>query len=95
MNAFEILIHAILNCLWIKSIDKELPIRWINNYFNIFITKIIVLSVKKTMTDFHFVIVGTVKCESREVALEMLKKIINKNEEIKDISELKIFGKTL
>ena len=47
------------------------------------------------MTDFHFVIVGTVKCESREVALEMLKKIINKNEEIKDISELKIFGKTL
>ena len=47
------------------------------------------------MTDFHFVIVGTVKCESREVALEMLKKIINKNEEIKDISELTIFGKTL
>ena len=43
------------------------------------------------MTDFHFVIVGTVKCESREVALEMLNKIINKNEEIKEISGLEFF----
>ena len=47
------------------------------------------------MTDFHFVIIGTVKSESKEVALEILKTIMNKNEEIKDISELKIFGKTL
>jgi hypothetical protein len=47
------------------------------------------------MTDFHFVIIGTVKCESKEVALEILKTIMNKNEEIKDISELNIFGKTL
>jgi len=45
--------------------------------------------------DFHFVIVGTVKGESKEGALEILKTIIKKNEEIKDISELHIFGKTL
>ena len=50
---------------------------------------------KQTMTDFHFVIVGTVKGESKEVALEILKTIMKKNEEIKDISELHIFGKTL
>jgi hypothetical protein len=44
--------------------------------------------------DFHFVIVGTVKGESKEVALEILKTIIKKNrEEIKEISELHIFGK--
>jgi hypothetical protein len=47
------------------------------------------------MTDFHFVIVGTVKGESKEVALELLKTIIKKNEEIQDISEPHIFGKTL
>jgi hypothetical protein len=47
------------------------------------------------MTDFHFVIIGTVNGESREVALEILKATMNKREEIKDISELKIFGKTL
>ena len=47
------------------------------------------------MTDFHFVIIGTVKGESKENALENLKTTINKNEEIKGISELKIFGKTL
>ena len=47
------------------------------------------------MTDFHFVIIGTVKGESKEGALEILKTSLNKNEEIKDISELKIFGKTL
>jgi hypothetical protein len=46
------------------------------------------------MTDFHFVIVGTVKGESKEGALEILKTIIKKNEEIKDISELHILGKT-
>ena len=40
------------------------------------------------MTDFHFVIIGTVKCESKEVALDLLQTIINKSEEIKDISEL-------
>jgi hypothetical protein len=74
--------------------DKELSIRLINNYFVIFITLLIVLSVK-TMTDFHFVIIGTAKVESKDIALENLKTAINKNEEIKDISELKIFGKTL
>ncbi len=74
--------------------DKELSIRLINNYFVIFITLLIVLSVK-TMTDFHFVIIGTIKGESKDIALENLKTSINKNEEIKDISELKIFGKTL
>ena len=47
------------------------------------------------MTDFHFVIIGTVKGESKEVVLENLKTIMNKSEVIKDISELKIFGKTL
>jgi hypothetical protein len=45
------------------------------------------------MTDFHFVIIGTVKGESKEVALEILKTIMNKNEEIKDISELNILEK--
>jgi len=47
------------------------------------------------MTEFHFVVLGTVKSESKEAALELLKTFINKSEEIKDISELKIFGKTL
>ena len=61
--------------------------------FTILIT-FIILSLKQTMTDFHFVIVGTVKGESKEVALEILKTIMKKNEEIKDISELHIFGKT-
>jgi hypothetical protein len=31
------------------------------------------------MTDFHFVIIGTLKGESKEVALELLKTIIKKN----------------
>ena len=63
---------------------------------------IIILLVKQKMTlssyykkDFHFVIVGTVKGESKEFALEILKTVMKKNEEIKDISELHIFGKTL
>jgi hypothetical protein len=47
------------------------------------------------MTDFHFVIVGTVKGESKEISLEILKTMINKTEDIKEISELNIFGKTL
>ena len=47
------------------------------------------------MTDFHFVIIGTVKCESKEFALEMLKTMIKNTEEIKEISDLNIFGKTL
>jgi hypothetical protein len=47
------------------------------------------------MTDFPFVVIETVKGESKEVALEILKTIMNKSQEIKDISELKIFGKTL
>ena len=45
--------------------------------------------------DFHFVIVGTVKAESKEISLEILKTMIKNTEEIKDISELNIFGKTL
>ena len=45
--------------------------------------------------DFHFVIVGTVKGESKEVALEILKTMTKNNEEIKEISELHVFGKTL
>jgi hypothetical protein len=56
---------------------------------------IIILSFKQTMTDFHFVITGTVKGESKEIALEILKSLMKKNEGIKDISELHIFGKTL
>jgi hypothetical protein len=47
------------------------------------------------MTEFHFVMIGIIKSESKEVALEILKAIMNKNEDIKDISELEIFGKTL
>jgi hypothetical protein len=42
--------------------------------------------------DFHFVMVGTIKGESKEIVLENLKTIIKKNEEIKEISELHIFG---
>ena len=57
----------------------------------------------KTMTvssysykkDFHFVIVGTVKGESKEVSLDILKTMIKNTEEIKEISDLNIFGKTL
>ena len=45
--------------------------------------------------DFHFVIVGTVKSESKEIALEILKTMIKNTEEIKEISDLNIFGKTL
>ena len=45
--------------------------------------------------DFHFVIVGTVKCESKEFALEILNTMMKNREEIKEISELHIFGKTL
>ena len=60
------------------------------------------LSVEKTMTvsysykkDFHFVIVGTIKGESKEISLEILKTMIKNTEEIKEISDLNIFGKTL
>jgi hypothetical protein len=45
--------------------------------------------------DFHFVIVGTVKGESKETSLKILKTMIKNTEEIKDTSELNIFGKTL
>ena len=44
--------------------------------------------------DFHFVIVETIKGESKEITLEILKLMI-KNKEIKEISDLNIFGKTL
>ena len=40
------------------------------------------------MRDFHFVLFGTVKGESKEAALEILKTIMNKSDEIKYISEL-------
>ena len=40
------------------------------------------------MRDFHFVLLGTVKGESKEAALEILRIIMNKSYEIKDISEL-------
>ena len=69
--------------------DKELPIKRINNYFVIFISVlIIILTFKKIMRDFHSVLLGTVKGESKEAALEILKTIMNKSDEIKDISEL-------
>ena len=45
--------------------------------------------------DFHFVIIGTLKGESKEGALEILETMIKNTEEIKEISELNIFGKTL
>ena len=45
--------------------------------------------------DFHFVIIGTLKGESKEVAVEILKTMIKNTEEIKEISDLNIFGKTL
>jgi hypothetical protein len=45
--------------------------------------------------DFHFVIVGTIKSESKEISLEILKTMIKNTEEIKEISDLNIFGKTL
>ena len=45
--------------------------------------------------DFHFVIIGTLKGESKEVALEILKTMIKNTEEIKEINDLNIFGKTL
>jgi hypothetical protein len=45
--------------------------------------------------DFHFVIVGTVKAESEEISLEILKTMIKNTEEIKEVSDLNIFGKTL
>jgi len=40
------------------------------------------------MRDFHFVLLGTVKGESKEAALEILRKIMNKGYAIKDISKL-------
>lgn len=45
--------------------------------------------------NFHFVIVGTVKGESEDAALEILKSIMKKSEEIEEISEFHIFGKPL
>ena len=43
--------------------------------------------------DFHFVIIGTLKGESKEVALEILKTMTKNNEEIKEISDLTFLGK--
>ena len=45
--------------------------------------------------DFHFVVVGTIKGESKEVALEILKTMSKNTESIKEISDLNIFGNTL
>ena len=45
--------------------------------------------------DFHFVIIGTLKGESKEDAMEILKTMIKNTEKIKEISDLNIFGKTL
>ena len=39
--------------------------------------------------------VGTVKGESKDDALEILKTIMKKSEEIQEISKLHIFGQTL
>ena len=52
------------------------------------------LSFSSSKKDFHFVIVGTIKGESKEVVLEILKTMIKNIEEIKEISDLNIFGKT-
>ena len=41
--------------------------------------------------DYHFVIVGTLEDESKEVAFEFLKALMKK-EGIKEVSELHIFG---
>ena len=57
--------------------------------------KIMTVSSYYDKKDFHFVIVGTVKGESKEVALEVLKTMIKNTEEIKGINDLNIFGKTL
>ena len=38
-----------------------------------------------------FVIVGTIKGESKEISLEILKMMIKNTEEIKEISDLNIF----
>ena len=40
------------------------------------------------MRDFHFVLLGTIKGESKEAALDILKTIMNISDESKDISEL-------
>jgi hypothetical protein len=57
--------------------------------------KIMTVSSYYDKKDFHFVIVGTVKGESKEISLEILKAMIKNTEEIKEISDLNIFGKTL
>lgn len=53
------------------------------------------LSSSSYKKDFHFVIVGTIKGESKEISLEILKTMIKNTEEIKEISDLNIVGKTL
>jgi hypothetical protein len=53
------------------------------------------LSSSSYKKDFHFVIVGTIKGESKEISLEILKTMIKNTEKIKEISDLNIFGKTL
>jgi hypothetical protein len=45
--------------------------------------------------DFHFVIIGTLKGESKEVALEILKTMIKNTEEIKEISDLYFWENSL
>jgi hypothetical protein len=53
------------------------------------------LSSSSYKKDFHFVIVGTIKGESKEISLEILKTMIKNTEKIREISELHVFGKTL
>jgi hypothetical protein len=53
------------------------------------------LSSSSYKKNFHFVIVGTITAESKEISLEILKMMIKNTEEIKEISDLNIFGKTL
>ncbi len=72
-------------CYVSKEVPKDVFIERINSLLSYY-------SYKK---NFHFVLIGTVEGESKEDALEILKTIIDKSEEIKDISELQIFGKTL
>jgi len=42
--------------------------------------------------DYHFVIVGTLEDESKEVAFELFLKALMKKEGIKEVSELHVFG---
>ena len=58
--------------------------------------KIMTLSSYSYKKDLHFVVVvGDLKGDSKEVVLEILKTIIKKSKNIKNISDFNIFGKSL